>query len=193
MKRDSDMRPQYDFSGAKRAKYAARFTEEERSELLHRSATLDGQYWLGHTLQRIQELEAVVVAYLTLGLNRTPEAAGIEAAALLDGRDPALFSRFVSALTQLKVNGRDVESRFKSVMSERSWLIHKGGFALVFEQSDATTISAAVQRLTEVAREANELREGLRANLEKQLSESGLTPEEVRKRTDEVIHHWLAA
>lgn len=191
MNADREMRPEYDFSGAVRAKYAARLNAQERSELLRRSAAMDGHYWFGHTLQRIQELEAMVVAYLTLALNRSPEAAGSEAAALLEGRDVASLSRFTSTLA--RANLHDVESRFKKVMSERSWLVHKGGFAVALEQSEPEMIAAAVQRLTATAREADELREGLRASLEKRLSEAGLSSEEVRKRTDEVIHHWLAA
>jgi len=191
MKNDKEMRPEYDFSGAVRAKYAARFSEKERSELLRRSAALDGHYWFGHTLKRIQELEAMVVAYLTLGLNRSPEAAGDEAAALLEGNDVASLTRLTSALA--RVGKHDLESRFRKVMNERSWLIHKGGFAVAPEQNDPEMIAAAVQRLESTAREADELTRGLRANLEERLNKAGLSSDEVRRRTDEVIHHWLAA
>lgn len=193
MKDRDDMRPEYDFSNARRAKYAAGLSEGERGELLHRSAALDGQYWFGHTLQRIQELEAMVVAYLTLALDRTPEVASKEAAAILEGRDSNSLSRLASALGPWKPNQRDLESRFKKVLSERLWLIHKGGFALTAEPRQPDLMAVAVQRLAETAREADELREGLMANLEARLGETGLSSDEVRKRTDEVIHHWLAA
>ena len=185
------MRPEYDFSGAVRAKYAARLSEKERAELRRRSAAVDGHYWFGHTLRRIQELEAMVVAYLTLALNRNPEAAGGEAAALLEGSDVASLARFTSAFA--RAGRSDVESRFRRVMAERSWLIHKGGFAVSSEQGDSEMIAAAVRRLESTARDADELTQGLRASLQERLGETGLSSEEVQRRTDEVIHHWLAA
>jgi hypothetical protein len=191
MKRNrDDMRPEYDFSSAKRSRYAARLSEDERVELLHRSAALDAQYWLGHTLQRIQELEATIVAYLTLALEKTPEVAEAEAAALLEGHKVSSLPRLISAM---KLSNRDWESRFMRVMAERSWLIHKGGFALASERNEPQMAAKAVQRLAETAREAAEIGQGLRSNLEAQLGKAGLTSEEVRKRTDEVIHRWLAA
>ncbi len=133
MKNDNDdMRQEYDFSGAKRSRYAARLSDNERRELLHRSAALDAQYWLGHTLQRIQELEATLVACLTLALERSPDVAGREAAALLEGHEVSTLRRLMSTMKP----GLDWESRLKKVVDERSWLIHKGGFALASEQSE---------------------------------------------------------
>jgi hypothetical protein len=191
MRKDSDdMRPEYDFSGAKRSKYAARLSDSQRQQLLHRSAALDAQYWLGHTLQRIQQLEATLVAYLTLALERSPDVASEEAAGLLDGQKVSILRRLIS---KMKPSGLDWEDRFRKVMDERSWLIHKGGFALASEQNEPDTTARAVQRLAATAREATALGDRLRSNLEAHLGEAGITAEEVRKRTDEVIHRWLAA
>jgi hypothetical protein len=190
MKSDNDdMRPEYDFSGAERSRYAARLSDNERRELLHRSAALDAQYWLGHTLQRIQELEATLVACLTLALERSPHVAGREAAALIEGREVATLRRLMSIMKP----GPEWESRLEKVMDERSWLIHKGGFALASEQSEPSATARAVQRLATTAREAAAIGHDLRSNLEAHLGEAGISAEEVRKRTEEVIDGWLAA
>ena len=186
MKKDSvEMRPEYDFSGAARSKYATSLGAEERKELLRRSAALDAQYWFGYALQRIQELEAMIVAYLSLAHDRAPEVAGREAAALLEGADDAALSRLAPGLSSWA-------DRFRKVMDERSWLVHKAGFALG-ERGEPSILAEAVERFTAVAREAAELGEGLRMHLEENLAAAGLSLEEVRHRTDEVIHSWLAA
>jgi hypothetical protein len=187
MKKDSiEMRPEYDFSGATRSRYATSLGAEERKELLRRSAALDAQYWFGYALQRIQALEAMIVAYLSLAHDRTPEIAGREAAALLEGEDDEALSRLAPGLSSWN-------DRFQKVMDERSWLVHKAGFALGSERSEPSMLAEAVERFATTAREAAELGEDLRMHLEENLAASGLGLEEVRHRTDEVIHNWLAA
>jgi hypothetical protein len=194
MKSDrGDMRAEYDFSGAKRSKYAAKLNDEERAELVRRSASLDAQYWFGHAIQRIQELEALVVAYLTLALDRAPGAAGSEAAALLEGQGAPSLSRLAAAMSASGPRSADFESRFKNMIRERSWLIHKGGFALSLEGKDTRAMVDFVNRLAGTADEATELGASLRATIEERLAEAGLSSDEVRQRTDEVIQRWLAA
>lgn len=187
MKKDSiEMRPEYDFSRATRSKYATRLGAEDRKELLRRSAALDAQYWFGYALQRVQELEATIVAYLSLAHDRTPEIAGKEAAALLEGEDAEALSHLTAALSSSS-------DRFQKVMGERSWLIHKAGIVLDSARTAPEMLADAVERFAAMAREATDLGDGLRAHLEDSLAVSGLSCEEVRQRTDEVIHHWLAA
>jgi hypothetical protein len=194
MKSDgADMRAHYDFSGAKRSKYASKLNEEDRANLRRRSASLDAQSWFGYAIQRVQELEALVVAYLTLALQRAPGVAGSEAAALLEGQGAPSLTRLATAVSASVPGGADFESRFANVIRERAWLIHKGSFALSLEGEDTQSTAELVNRLAKTAEEATALGASLRAAIEEQLADAGLTADEVRQRTDEVIQHWLAA
>jgi hypothetical protein len=189
----ADMRAQYDFSRAKRSKYASKLNEEDRADLLRRSASLDAQSWFGYAIQRVQELEALLVAYLTLALERAPGAAGSEAAALLEGQGAPSLTRLAAAVSASVPGSADFESLFESVIRERAWLIHKGSFALSLEGENTQATAEVVDRLTKTADEATALGASLRATIEKELADAGLSSDEVRQRTDEVIQHWLAA
>jgi len=194
MKNDrADMRAEYDFAGAKRSKYASKLNEEDRARLLRRSASLDAQSWFGYAIQRVQELEALLVAYLTLALERAPGVAGSEAAALLEGQGASSLNRVAAAVSASESGSADFESRFESVIRERAWLIHEGGFALSLEGEDTRAMADLVNRLVKTAEEATALGASLRATIGEQLAVAGLSADEVRQRTDEVIQHWLAA
>jgi hypothetical protein len=187
MKKDrAAMRSEYDFSRGTRGKHAGRLGEEGREELRRQSAALDARYWFGHALQRIQELEAIIVAYVSLALDRTPELAGKEVAALVEAQDPDLLSHLAVAVPSWN-------DRFKQILDERSWLIHKGGYAIESEWHETHVTAEIVARFEAIARAAGELGEDLRTHLETRLADSGLGSEEARRRTQQVIVRWLAA
>lgn len=80
---DSEMRDEYDFTHAVRAKHATRMTVRERGELLRRSAVQDVQTWISHALTEVQALEAAFFSYLVLTRDQPPEHAGALAAAAM--------------------------------------------------------------------------------------------------------------
>lgn len=188
-----EIREEYDFSEARRLRYASRLSDRARKELLRRSADLDAQYWFGHALQRVQELEALIVACLSLALDRTPQAAGDEAIALFEGPDLDVLSGLIKSFSELDPLQSAFEERFRQVMAERAWLVHKGGFALRSDIRKPRSAAAVVDRLETLSEEASDLAGELRAGLEKYLADYGLTEEQVRQRTEQAIRHWVAA
>src|SRR5688572_23496043 len=123
---ESEMRPEYDFSKAQRSRYASRLSDQNRRDILRRSAALDAQVYFARALQLVQELEAVVVAYLILAFGQSLEGAEHGTIALLEGRDRIMLSRLSPAM-----NGdEDFVTRFNDLMVERNWLVHKGALEL---------------------------------------------------------------
>jgi hypothetical protein len=187
-KSDPDMKPEYDFSGARRSRYAARLTDQDRREILSRSAALDAQLHFAHALQQVQELEAMLVAIFVLGFNQTLEAAGEDAGALLEGRDFSVLARLTA-----RAGPSDFPSRFRELTAGRNWLVHKSGFAMSPAVRDPEAMADLVTRLEAVRDQAAALSSELTAILHSWLVASGLTPGEIRQRTAATIEQWLAA
>jgi hypothetical protein len=112
---------------------------------------------------------------------------------LLEGQGAPSLTRLAAAVSASVPGSADFESLFESVIRERAWLIHKGSFALSLEGENTQATAEVVDRLTKTADEATALGASLRATIEKELADAGLSSDEVRQRTDEVIQHWLAA
>ena len=142
-KSEPEMRPEYDFTGARRSRYASKIPDQERREILKRSAALDAQFQFARALQHVQELEALLVASLVLAFDQSLESAGRDAAALLEGQDHAIMSRLISG-TGLQ---QDFSVRFKELMAERSWLVHKSGLSLSPRVEEPVELASLVSRL----------------------------------------------
>jgi hypothetical protein len=186
---EPEMRAEYDFSSGQRSRYASRFTDADRREILARSASFDAQFQLAYALRQVQELEGVVVAALVLIFHQTQESAGRQAASLLEGHDRSMLSRLSSGTRHEET----FVARFQKLMNERSWLVHKGGFGLGAPPSEPNDLAALVARLEALGKEAAGLSSDLTSALRQRLAEAGLTPQEVDRQTRDAIHRWLAA
>jgi hypothetical protein len=190
---DSAMRPEYDFSQAVPSRHGERLSESERGELLQRATTQDAQTWMSFALHQVQELEALIMSYLVLAWEKPYESASRETVAILESRRRSLLTRLLADIRLGGTKKPDFPDRFRQIMAERSWLVHKGGLFMANELERSESLVPLVSRLERLVDETHEVRDELAANLEQRLSIRGFSHQEIQQRKMEVIQEWLAA
>jgi hypothetical protein len=191
--RDWEMRPEYDFSGGVRGRHAARMTEREKEELLRRAAVQDVQTWIGYALLQVQSLEAALFTFLVLAHDHSPEQAVAKAAALLDARGPDRLRQVVEDLRNRGLADEELDARFRRVVDERNWLVHRSGYEGQAPLAAAEKTRLLLRRLERISDEARALRTEIDALIEQHLAQGGLSPNEIDRRTGETKDLWLAA
>lgn len=189
---DSEMRDEYDFTNAVRAKHAARMTVRERGELLRRSAVQDVQTWISHALTEVQALEAAFFSYLVLTRNQPPEHAGALAAAALGDREPGMGSESAGP-DAFGLPGAELEERWSRLSGERQWLVHRSGIEGQDALSHHERIDALRGRLARIADDAAAVKAQMEEIIRRHLSRTGLSKQEIDAKTGETKQLWLAA
>ncbi|MBD0320451.1 MAG: hypothetical protein ICV87_08965, partial [Gemmatimonadetes bacterium] len=186
MKREADfeMRPEYDFSGGRRGRHAARFSPAEREELVSEAAIRDAQNWTASALLRVQELEAALFAYLVLAEKRSPEEAGSEAVTLLDGRELLGLGRVLSSLRDRGLLLRELDERLTFVAKERNWLLHRSGIESQAALSAPEKALHLLDRLEVLATEASAVKSRIHALVAQHLTADGYSTPEITAKTD---------
>ncbi|MBI4409196.1 MAG: hypothetical protein HY561_05780 [Gemmatimonadetes bacterium] len=192
-KSDNDLRPEYDFSGGVRGKYAEAYAKRVRfpgqSGLTLR---LDVEAWLGHALTQAQALEATLVAYVALAHARSPQRAGKEVAALVEvGRSP-LWRSFLADIRRYRFDS-ELASGLRDFFKERDWLVHRSWFEYGGAELSAGSANRLANRLERFARKAALLEQTCYEFLLKILTERGMSEQEVARRAAAVRERWLAA
>ena len=195
MKREADfeMRPEYDFSGGVRGRHAARFTAEERDELVRRASSQDVQTWTAYSLLQVQELEAALFTYLVLAEKRSPEQAGAEAVTLLNYKAPVGLGQVLSSLRSRGLVLDELDQRLTFVSRERNWLVHRSGVETQGALAVPEKAVDLLKRLRHLVEEASALTSQITSLVFQHLSDTGLSNHEIRAREDETRGLWLAA
>jgi hypothetical protein len=183
---DDDMRPEYDFSNAVRGKFANWFTPEEREELLRRSIVGSARTWHRFALERVQALEAalftrsVVTAPVPRVRNSaSPPTQPFHALVRLVGEidrgvqlPDVLHQRLAKLAEECRWAAQQVEDGIEGTPAERL---------------------AYIERLERIGREAEALKSQVDGLVQRHLARSGMSAQEIERKTEETAKRWLAA
>lgn len=182
---DQEARPEYDFSGGVRGKYASRFGDA-REDLLRSAAIMDRQVWLAHSLQALQALESSLVAYWALVFETDPRSAGRRVSGLLEALDKKALGTLWKDLRKHTSATDSFHEELVELLGERNWLVHKS-----FHETDPDRdVSMGLERFESIVRRSEDLDDQLTTYLIQRCSDRGMDPSEVRARSEEVVHRW---
>ncbi len=193
---DNDIREEYDFSSAVRGKHAHRFGFSATDEVppwFREAVHYDRQSWVSEALRQTQDLESLLVAYLSLAFQLDPREAGESTVDLLEHPSDRTLPRILEDLgSSLGSVPQDLESRLKRVFQERNWLVHRS-VRRWGSEIDLDSIRSFVSRLQELSQSTAAVNQELEELMKQRFIRGGMTEREFRKKSDAVIREWLAA
>jgi hypothetical protein len=148
---------------------------------------------IGFAILQIQALEGASAQYLVL---RTKTQRGMEAKAaqaLVDAARREVFGQTIGAMKRAGLLSEDLGKRFKTLLDERNWLVHRSrGDNSAALLSDELT-STLVARVDRAEKEARKLLHEI-ADLSRQfVLDSGVSEEAVNAATaTELVRLWEA-
>ncbi len=188
-----DMQEQYSFAGGVRGRYASRFTPDEREELVRRSALHDVQLWIARALLQVRSLEATLVTYLALAWGETPQRAAHRVTTVFDRSGTPTLRRLLEDANEFGLSADDMRARFRQIRQERNWLVHRGSFQTHAVATHVAELLPFIRRLEQLSAEASGLEQELNRVLKARLARTGLSPQEINRKADDVRNEWLAA
>jgi len=182
------------FSQGARGKHAGRFSVapgEPAPEWLRNAIFFDRQAWISEALRRFQELEGLLVVYLSLASPLEPAAAGRDVSRLLEDPQEDALRRISSDLGANGPAPGDLRSGLYRLLSERGWLVHRS----LRQPEDADTRAAGrfTERLQKLASDTADMTERLQQLILAKFMRAGMTQTEFEQQAESVIQQWLAA
>jgi hypothetical protein len=163
-------------------------TLEQKAERLFRITQR-----IGFALWQFQEPEGVAAHYLVL-LAQAKKGMGFEAGiALLEPVQSLPFGGILTRIPNAGLSDADLEIRFKKVLRERNWLVHKSrGTSRNALSSDSGT-EKVVGRVDALAEEARSLLQVLGPKIEDYVREQGTSMRDVDERASALLDQWHAS
>lgn len=163
-------------------------TLEEKAERLFRITQR-----IGFALWQLQELEGVAAHYVVL-LTQAKKWMGSEAGiALLEPVQSLPFGGILAKITNAGLLDAGLETRFKKVLRERNWLVHKSrGTSRNALSSDSGT-DEVVGRVDALAEEARSLLQVLGPKIENYVREQATSMKDVDERASALLDQWHAS
>lgn len=183
---NDEMLPEYDFSHAVRGKFAGWFTPEEREQFLRRCAEGSARTWHQFALERVQALEA---ALFTHGVVTTPVLRARDSASATTQPFHALV-RLVGEIDSGARLPRRLYRRLGAMAEECRWAAQQAEEGI--EGTPAERL-AYIERLERIGREAEALKAEVDALIQRHLARSGMSEQEIERKTEETAKLWLAA
>ena len=147
---------------------------------------------VGFALWQLQELEGVAAHYVVLV---TEAKKGMESEAGMVLLGPVLRLPFGATLKKIMNAGlldADLETRFKRILGERNWLVHKScSTSRVARFSDPGT-DKVVERVDALAEEARSLLQILGSKIEGYVREQGVSMNDIDERASALLEQWHA-
>lgn len=144
---------------------------------------------IGYALWQLQELEGVAAHYVVL-VTQVQRGMGETGNALLSA---ALKLPFGATLKQMMNAGlleSSLEGRFKNILNERNWLVHKSRGA----SRDAIHSEAAMQKVVErvdaMAEEALSLLRELGSLCERYVQDRGVSKHFIDEQANALLEQW---
>lgn len=188
MKVDSDdeMLPEYDFSNAVRGAFAGWFAPQEREQFLRQCAEGSARAWHGFALERVQALEA---ALFTRSVVTSPSLRVRDSASATTQPFHALV-RLVGEIDRgTRLPGK-LYQRLTDLAEECRWAAQQAEEGI--EGTPAERL-AYIERLERIGREAEALKGQVDGLVQQHLARSGMSAQEIERRTEETARLWLAA
>lgn len=185
--RDEDgMLPEYDFSNAVRGAFAGRWTPEEREQILRESIVGSARAWHKFALERVQALEA---ALFTHNVVTTPVLRARDSASATTQPFHALV-RLVGEIDRGAQIPAVLHRRLGALAEECRWAAQQAEEGI--EGTPAERL-AYIERLERIGREAEALKAGVDELIQQHLARSGMSEQEIERKTEETAKLWLAA
>ncbi|HEX6042313.1 hypothetical protein, partial [Longimicrobium sp.] len=185
---DDEMRREYDFAGAVRGRFASRWTQEQRERILRDSAVGTVWAWRSFALTRVQNLEASLFTLLVLGTGANPRRRVRPNTRAFDARPSHALSRLVRDLRRRDVLPGELDQRLDALVREGEWLLANDAAGA---DGNSAEQRAHVERLEQIGRDADALREAADGLIRHRLEASGLSVPEIERRTEETARLWL--
>lgn len=183
---DDEMLPEYDFSNAVRGKFADWFTPEEREQILRDSIVGSARAWHEFARERVQALEA---ALFTRSVVTAPVPRVRDGASSSTQPFNALV-RLVGEIDRTAPLPGTLYRRLTDLAGECRWAAEHGE-----EGTEGTPAErlAHIERLERIGREAEAVKAEVDRLIQQHLARSGMSPQEIERRTEETAKLWLAA
>jgi hypothetical protein len=154
------------------------WSAEEREAFLREAALADEREWTGFVQRDLEDLARALFTYLMLVKREGAQRAATDCAALRIV-PPGCWGDCGSMLSRL---GRSLAR----LRTDRGWLA---------TQSECERLFTAewVRRMSRVSRRASALRKSLEVEVVRHLAGGGLSPGEIRRRTEAAERLWRAA
>jgi hypothetical protein len=183
---DDEMLPEYDFSNAVRGAFAGRWTPEEREWLLRESAVRTAQAWHRFALERVQALEA---ALFTFGVVTKPVRRRRDFASSSTQPFDALI-RLVGEIDRDARLPATLSQRLADLAEECRWAAQQAEDGI---EGTPPERLAYIERLERLGREAEAVKGEVDGLIHRHLVRSGLSEQEIERKTVETAKLWLAA
>jgi hypothetical protein len=148
---------------------------------------------IGFAVWQLQDLETVCAKYLML---RTCIKEGVtenDYDALVEKALGKPFGATLRAAAEANVFSGQLQSRFKEILSERNWLIHKSRLDNRAALCSDSATHELIQRIDQISAGVRELMVEIDKLIDSDAIESGVDLVELGKRTDEMLSTWHAA
>lgn len=145
---------------------------------------------IGFTLWQIQELENCAAHYFVLvaqarkGMGQT---AGYE---LIDKALSKTFGSTIQQMCKAGLLSAELEGRFRALLMERNWLVHKSRAASRNVIHNDRAMSVFLHRLDGMVEESDKLLHEVFALSEAHVKSLGITQQEVDKSAADLIEQW---
>jgi uncharacterized protein YutE (UPF0331/DUF86 family) len=145
---------------------------------------------LGFVLWQIQELESVAAQYFVL-VAEAQKGMGLDAGnALIEKAQKKTFGATVSRFSKAGLLPPDLEGRFKHLLAERNWLVHRSRTdSRNVAHHDAAAMKL-VDRLDAIAEESLALSKEIAELTERFVKKHGVTEEYIRKTAKHLLEEW---
>ncbi|MGH7476976.1 MAG: hypothetical protein ACRELD_11845 [Longimicrobiales bacterium] len=187
-RREDEMLPEYDFTGAERDRY--RRLAESAEAWVPGLAAADAHGWVVRTLVELQKVESQLVAYRSIALNEALPMAGGRVSTMLEDTTGAALESFWSHYAAVPGATAELRASLLDLLRERNWLVHRSFKEL--EDVESPQLAAALaERLSGIWSQAGRIAAGLADALEQACVQRGMDRGEVKSRAAEVVERWL--
>jgi hypothetical protein len=148
---------------------------------------------VGFALWQLQELEGVAAHYVVL-VTQARKGMGSEAGMALLG--PVLrlpFGGILNMITNAGLLDADLQTRFKKILGERNWLVHKSCSTSRDARFSDPGTDKVVERVDALAEEARSLLQVLGLQIEGYVREQGVSMKDVDERASALLEQWHAS
>lgn len=145
---------------------------------------------IGFALWQLQELESVCAIYYVL-VEEAEFGMGKEAGnALEEKANKKTFGTTMHKFAKAGLLSEDVEDRFKSLLSERNWLVHSSRADSRKAIHNDSHIVSLLKRLERISEEALSLLKHVGALTEEYVKGHGVSEEYIDEKSKEILEQW---
>jgi len=147
---------------------------------------------VGFALWQLQELESVCATYYVL-VEEAEIGMGEEGGNSLEERaKKKTFGQTIHKLVKAGLLTEETEVKFKSLLSERNWLVHSSRGSSRSAIHSETHMLSLLGRLKEISEDSLALLKHIGTLTEAHVKKYGITEEYIEKKSKEILEQWHA-